>query len=113
MGKFYGLIGFWDGEEEVRKGVTRPKIVERNYYGEIIRSSNRWQNIQRQDEEFTLNNRISILSDPYAHEHWPAIKYIWYNGVKWTVKSVEENYPRLILEIGGVYNGISGPSEVT
>lgn len=113
MGKFYGAVGFWDGEEEVRTGVTRPKIVERNYYGDILRSGNRWQDSSQQDAHFTLNNRISILSDPYAHEHWPAIKYIIYNGTKWQVESVEESYPRLILEIGGVYNGINGPSEIT
>lgn len=113
MAKYYGLIGFWDGEEVVRKGVTRPKIVERNYYGEFIRSGNRWENLTKQDDGLTLNSRISILSDPYAHEHWPAIKYIWYKGVKWKVKSVEEKYPRLILEIGGVYSVINGPSKTT
>lgn len=113
MGKFYGSVGFWDGEEEVRKGVTRPKIVERNYYGEFLRDYNKWQESSKQDDNFTLNNRISILSDPYAHEHWPSIKYVVYNNVKWSVKSVEVSYPRLILEIGGVYNGINGPSKIT
>lgn len=113
MGKFYGSVGFWDSEETVRTGVTRPKIVERNYYGDFLHKYNRWQNNERQDEGFTLDSRLSILSDPYAHEHWPAIKYIVYKGTKWSVKSVEESYPRLILEIGGVYNGISGPSEIT
>lgn len=90
---------------EIRPGVVKPGIVERTYYGEILRDTNRWQGGQKQNDDFTINNKFSILSDPYAHEHWPAIKYIIYNGTKWKVNSVEVTYPRLVLEVGGVYNG--------
>lgn len=113
MNKFYGKVGFWFDDVEIRPGVHKPQFVERTYYGELLRNTNRWQSSQSQDENLTVSNKISILSDPYAHEHWPAIKYVYFNGVRWTVTSVEIAYPRLIFELGGVYNGVNGPSSTT
>jgi hypothetical protein len=52
-----------------------------------------------------VNNSISILADAYAYEHFFAIRYIRWAGALWTVNSVEVQRPRLILEIGGEYNG--------
>lgn len=103
--KYFGKVGFWADDVEIRPGVVKPGIVERDYYGDVLRNTNRWERSDHQNDNFAISNRFSILSDPYAHEHWPAIKYIVYNGTKWKVTSVEIAYPRLILDVGGIYNG--------
>lgn len=103
MSKFSGMIGYgMDGE--IVDGVWSPEIVERHYYGDVI------ENIAKQDateylnDDIALQNQISILADPYAYQNFASIKYIEYMGVRWKVKSIRVQRPRLILTIGGVYN---------
>lgn len=102
--KFHGIIGFWKEDIEVSPGVYKPGIIEKIYVGDVYRDIRKFQNSDTQNDIFTVNNRISILGDFYAHENWPSIRYVNWNGIKWKVNSVEVNYPRLTLEIGGVYN---------
>lgn len=106
--KFYGAVGFWDENNLLRPGVVKPGIVERNYYGEVLQNMHRWDQSEHQTDDLKVSNRISILSDPYAHEHWPAIKYVVWNGVKWKASSIDIQYPRLIITLGEVYNGSNG-----
>ena len=106
--KFSGKVGFWGDEKEISPGIWRPEIIERKYVGEVLRYSRRLQDSgSKQNPDLTISNQISILSDLYARQNWHAIRYIEWNGVKWEVTSIEMNYPRLILEIGGVYNAIN------
>ncbi len=103
MAKFYDAIGYGLPAEKV-EGVWEDNIVERKYYGDVI------QNIRRLDGEdvnndLTVGNSISIVADAYANEHFFAIRYIKWAGALWTVSTVEVKSPRLILRLGGVYNG--------
>lgn len=104
--KFVGEIGFWEKDVETTPGVWKPEIVERHYTGDMLRNINRFQSTtESQNETFTISNKVSIIADLYAREHYQSIKYVIQNGTKWKVSSVEVAYPRLVLEIGGVYNG--------
>lgn len=103
--KFYGIVGFWEEDVEVSPGVFKPGIIEKTYTGDVYRDSRKFQSSDSQNDTFTVNNQISILGDFYAHENWPSIRYVIWKNIKWKVNSVEVNYPRLTLEIGGVYNG--------
>lgn len=102
--KFHGLVGFWNGDKEVKPGVWIPDITERKYYGDVARNIRRFQSTEHQNDNLTINNQISILADLYAQENFHSIRYVVWNGVKWKVDSVDISYPRLILEIGEVYN---------
>lgn len=105
MPKFFGPIGY-AVSTEVRAGVWKDEIVERNYAGDIVRNTSRWSaSADSTNDDLTLNNQISIVSDPFAQEHFHSMKYIDYMGAKWKITNVEVQYPRLILTIGGVYNG--------
>lgn len=103
--KFSGMVGFWIKDAEVKTDVYRPMIVEKPYFGDVIEDRRRFVQTEHQNDDLTLNNRISILADTYAQRNWSSIKYVVWNGVKWKVTSVTVGYPRLTLEIGGVYNG--------
>jgi hypothetical protein len=105
MAKFYGQIGFVKTEEEADTGLTLPVITERDYYGDVNRVVRRWEAGQKINDDININNEISILSDPYVTENIPWIKYVRWNNAVWKVTTVEVQYPRLILSIGGVYNG--------
>lgn len=105
--KFSGKVGFWKGDVETKPGVYRSNIEERSYVGDVLRNIRRFQpGENQQNENLLLNNRISIISDLYMQKNWSSIKYILWNDVKWKVSSIDiGSYPRVILEIGGVYNG--------
>lgn len=104
--KFVGRVGFFVGEEETTPGIIRPVIEERHYVGEVIRNNRRFQSVSdSQNDNLTINNQISILSDLYVQTNWNSIRYIVWNNERWKVNQVELAYPRIILEIGGVFNG--------
>ena len=105
MAKFYGVIGFATSVETA-PGVWTNKIEEHEYTGDIIRNTSRWSSSSNStNDDLSLNNQISILSDPYAEQNCHSIKYIVFMGTKWKITNVEVQYPRLLLTIGGVYNG--------
>ena len=104
MGKFYGPVGFIESVE-TRPGVFVDKPVEHTYRGDVITRSFRSQNGLSVNDNLSVSNQISILADPYVSNHFHAIKYVKWMGTAWEVSNVSEQYPRLVLSLGGVYNG--------
>lgn len=104
MAKWYGLIGFAE-TVEISPGVYEEEITEHQYYGDVVRDTRRLQNSNQLNDNVNISNNISIIADPFANNNFHSIRYIEYMGAKWKVESVEVQYPRLVLTIGGVYNG--------
>lgn len=104
MAKFYGMIGF-ASQKEIRPGVWIDDIAERGYSGDLVRNTRNAQNSQQLNDDISLSNQISIVADPYANENFFAMRYVTFMGSKWKITSVEVQYPRLILSIGGIWNG--------
>lgn len=104
MAKYYGKIGYAT-ESEIRPGVWKNDITERSYYGDLNRNFSRSQNSDKLNNDIVIANELSIVADPFAYDNFYAIKYVELMGVKWDVTSVEVKHPRLILQLGGKYNG--------
>ena len=104
MAKFYGTIGY-AATVEVEPGIWEEQITERPYYGDLFRNTRKLQSSNSINDDINIANEISILSDPYAIDHFYSMRYVEFMGAKWKISNVEVQYPRLILEIGGVYNG--------
>lgn len=104
MAKFYGTIGY-AVTEEIRPGVWEPNVTERNYYGELIRNFRKLESSGNLNDNINVANEISIVADPFAYENFHSMLYVTYMGAKWKVTNVEVQHPRLILTLGGVYNG--------
>lgn len=102
--RFYGEIGYVNTEPD-DSGVFRPAPIERSYYGDVLNLSTKWKGTENLNDDIQVNHKISILADPYAFQNFPYIKYVRWLGTRWTVTTVEVEYPRLILSLGGVYNG--------
>lgn len=105
MARYYGTIGFSAGSAETVPGVWDEVIVERPYYGDVVRNVRRLQSGEYVNDNATVTNEISIVSDPYALQNFHAMRYVAWMGTKWKVTSVEVQYPRLILSIGDEYHG--------
>lgn len=104
MAKFYGKIGY-ASTVETKPGVYEEQIVERSYYGDLIRNTRRLQSADKVNDDINISNEISIVADPYATNNFHTMRYAVFMGTKWKVSNVEVSYPRLILTLGGVYNG--------
>ncbi len=108
MGKFKGIIGFVRTEEDPNHpGVYREVITEKEYLAEVIRSIKRSQGVpDKLNDDVNVDVQISILFNPYLMDNFSHIRFVEWMGAAWKVNSVEPQYPRLILSIGGIYNGV-------
>ena len=104
MGKWYGKVGYIL-TEQTEPGIWKSKSIEKNYYGDVLQYTSRWSKNSNVNDDLNVTNQISIVADPFAHENFHAIKYVEFMGVLWNVESVNVQRPRLILSLGGVYNG--------
>lgn len=104
MAKFYGPVGYID-YETTGVDIISEKPIERMYKGDLISNTRRLSNGESINDTVTVSNRISILADPYARNHIHAMRYVKWANAYWKIDNVDVEYPRLILTLGGVYNG--------
>lgn len=105
MAKFFGKLGFME-TTETSPGVWEEIITERCYYGDILQITRRWTpDSDKENDNVSVDNKFSIIVDGFAYEHLHSLRYIEWFGTKWKVKTIEVEYPRLTVYIGGVYNG--------
>ena len=110
MAKFYGAIGFIQAPMETKPGVWEEIMAEREYYGDILRNTRQARDGEKINNDLSVNNSISIVADAYANEHFFAMRYAKWAGALWSIEDIEVQSPRLILRLGGVYNGPTPPA---
>jgi hypothetical protein len=104
MARFYGRVGYGESVETA-PGVWSDAIVERLYFGDVVRNARNLREGENLNADLSVQNSISIVADAYANDHFFAIRYLEWAGTLWTVSSVEVQSPRLLLRLGEVYNG--------
>lgn len=102
--KFTGKLGY-SITQETSPGIWEDKIVEKDITGDTLSSNYRFENPSDAILDINLQTKISVVIDTYIKDHFGYIKYVKFQGVAWNVKSVDMQYPRLILTLGGLYNG--------
>lgn len=105
--KFYGIIGYATVKEGTgdNVGIDEDVIEERPYTGDVLRNSRRYENGESVLDDVKIDNKISIVADAFAWDHFFKMKYVQWMGTLWKITNVEVERPRLVLSIGGVYNG--------
>lgn len=109
MAKFCGDV-IYSRSRETSPGVWTEETVARPYTGDVLSRNWRWENSQQVNDNLNVSNRISIVADQFAYENMFAIKAVKWSGACWKVTDVEQQRPRLILSIGGVYNDYEEPT---
>lgn len=109
MSKFHGKLGFASFEETAPSVITEV-ITERTYSGNVLRNTRRWVSGENLNDNLEVTNTISVVADGYAMDNFHSLRYVWWMGARWKAASVDRNYPRLNITLGGVYNGHSGPT---
>lgn len=107
MARYSGRLGFAT-DVETAPGVHQERIVEHDYTGSVSRASRSLvQSPMGPGFDVQISNQISILADAFATTNAFAIRYAVWQGVKWRVTNIEIQRPRLVLTLGGVWNGDS------
>lgn len=106
MARFFGKVGYAATvEDPAGSGVYKKQTVEFDYQGDVIRNSRQLEDGEKVNNDISLGNSISVVADEFAVANFRDIKYVVWMGERWTVTTVEVRAPRLILSLGGVYNG--------
>lgn len=105
--RFCGKVGYVIiGESDPETGIWKDdEVVEKVHKGDVLKSTIRNVPSQNLNDDLNVSNRISIIANPFAYLHAHNIKYVVWMGAKWKVTDIEIERPRIILTIGGVYNG--------
>ncbi len=104
MAKFYGKIGY-EQTKQTSDDIWEECIVEYEYYGDVLKNRRRLESGSKINSDINISNQISIVADPFANNNFHSMRYVEWMGSKWRITDVEVQYPRLILTIGGLYNG--------
>lgn len=104
MAKFSGFIGYAVDSGVDETGISKPTIVEKFYSGDFARKSSRFMISDKINPNVEMSNEISVIMDSYLEMHYMDIRYVIIDGCRWRVNSVEPRRPRMILNIGGLYN---------
>jgi hypothetical protein len=106
MARFSGKVGYATSVEDPEgSGIWVPEIEEVTYVGDVTREARNLETRDKVNGDISVSVSISIIADSHAIEHYLKIKYVWWEGVRWTVTNVAVQRPRLILSLGSVYNG--------
>ncbi|NLD46401.1 MAG: hypothetical protein GX660_04280 [Clostridiaceae bacterium] len=104
MAKYYGVIGFAE-KTEVKPGVWKENIIEKPYFGDFIRNTRKIQSANQVNDNINISNQISIIADTFVNGNFHSMRYAEYMGTKWKITDIEVQHPRLLLTLGGIYNG--------
>lgn len=103
MAKFSGNIGF---EKQVTSmGITKKVINERFAKGDFLNEVWRHNQGPKINDDITVTNRISILADQYFNDNKHSMIYVVIDGIPWRISTIEVQRPKLILNVGRLYNG--------
>lgn len=104
MAKWYGPIGYAE-TVETKPGVWVEQITEHKHFGDVLPETRRLQNSNQVIDDIVISNKLSIVANPYASAHYYSMRYAEFKGARWKITNVEVAYPRLILTLGGLWNG--------
>ena len=102
MSRFSGKLGFVM-TQETEEGVWLENITELPAKGTIRSLYVRNDNASSVNTNLRLTNEISVLMDSKIQTYLETLRYVVFKGSKWEVQSVGVNYPRLTINLGGLY----------
>ena len=104
MGKWHGKVGYVKSVETA-PGVWNPEVTEKPHSGDLLSNTNQWVNSGNVNDDIQVANKISMIANPFAQQNFQFIRYAEFMGTMWAVTTVEYQHPRIILTLGGVWNG--------
>ena len=102
MPRFSGKLGFVM-TRETEEGVWLEEKIEIPIKGTIRSLYVRNDNNSSVNTNLRLTNEVSVLLNSKIATYLETLKYVVWKGSKWEVQSIGVNYPRLTINLGGLY----------
>ena len=103
--KYYDDVTFVLQQEDPQApGVWKEYKIVKPYMGDWKRVESRWNPGSNVIDDKRVNNQLEIISDHFAVTNFTHIRCVKWMGHEWAVTTVTLRPPRIILEIGGLYN---------
>lgn len=104
MARFYEAVGFVT-VQETAPSVYEEIPTERIYSGDVLQFGRNLESNGEVNGDIRTTNKVSIVGDPFAYENVHFIRYVVWMGTRWSVSSISVEFPRLVMTLGGMYNG--------
>lgn len=105
MAKAALMVGFVKEVKDRNTGIVKRENIERKFRADVQRSNSNVQSGDKVNDNLRLDMSFQIKLDKFTFENFQWIRYVVFNGTKWSVTNVQTQRPRLIVQTGGVYNG--------
>lgn len=107
MAKYSGYLGCIPESREIEPGIwtTGEDAVELFVVGDIISAVKNYSTTEVVSDDMSVSNRISIVANSDVINSMGTLRYVTLYGKKWKITSVEMQGVRLILSLGGLWNG--------
>lgn len=102
MSRFSGKLGFVM-TQETEEGVWLEDFIEISVKGTIRSLYVRNDNSSSANTNLRLTNEISVLMDTKIKIYLETLKYVVWKGSKWEVQTIRVDYPRVFINLGGLY----------
>lgn len=104
MARYAGLVCYGK-QVETEPGIWETEEKTLSMKGDMIRQNADIINSNSVNDDISLGHRVSLVGDAYAFENYFNIKWIEIDRRKWKVSSIEIQRPRIIVDVGGLWNG--------
>jgi len=103
--KYYDDVTFVLQQEDPQApGDWKEYTIVKPYMGDWKRVESRWNQGSNLIDDKRVNNQLEIISDPFAVTNFTHIRCVKWMGHEWAVTTVTLRPPRIVMEIGGLYN---------
>lgn len=105
MARFSGMVGFAI-IEETKPGIYEEVYKERPYKGDVLRRSRSWSPSEHLNDDISITNEISIVSDSFAILNFGVMRYVRWLQQCFSIDSasLDTERHRITLTLGGVFN---------
>lgn len=100
--KWYDEIAF-SNQVETEPDVWEEQVVKKKFMGDLLKVHKSNDQSSDINVDISVNNQLSVVMTPFLQNNFQKILYVQFFGAKWTVGTVEVQYPRLLLTFGKLY----------
>lgn len=103
--KFYGNVTFVIQQEDPdAPGNWEEHTIVKPYKGEWTRLISKWTSGSKINDDQRVNSQLEIIADSFGIANFTQIRCVEWKGRQWSVPTVTLRLPRLVLEVGDLYN---------
>lgn len=105
--KYSGMAGVVEDSIEISPGIWKPAGVrEIKATGDFVSSRKEFSvRSDSTNDDVTMSNTISIVMSKDLFNNLSNLRYLTVNGARYKVTSFEINRPRIVITLGGLWNG--------